>query len=51
MSRVNAKSYVIAIDSGTQSVRAVLFDRHGSEIALEPMYRRIAQITGYPAED
>ncbi len=32
---MNGKNYVIAIDSGTQSIRAVLFDRHGNEIALE----------------
>ena len=29
------KNYILAIDSGTQSIRAVLFDRHGNEIALE----------------
>lgn len=29
------KNYVIAIDSGTQSVRAVLFDRQGNEVAIE----------------
>ena len=29
------KNYIIAIDSGTQSIRAVLFDRHGNEIAIE----------------
>ncbi len=29
------KNYIIAIDSGTQSIRAVLFDRGGAEIALE----------------
>lgn len=29
------KNYIIAIDSGTQSIRAVLFDRHGTEIAHE----------------
>src|SRR5664280_1345324 len=28
-------TYIIAIDSGTQSIRAVLFDRHGNEIAIE----------------
>lgn len=32
-----AKNYIIAIDSGTQSVRAVLFDRHGAQIALEQL--------------
>ena len=32
---MNAKNFIIAIDSGTQSIRAVLFDRHGTEIALE----------------
>jgi sugar (pentulose or hexulose) kinase len=32
---MNDKNYIIAIDSGTQSIRAVLFDRHGNEIALE----------------
>lgn len=32
---MNNKNYIIAIDSGTQSIRAVLFDRHGSQIALE----------------
>lgn len=32
---MNAKKYIIAIDSGTQSIRAVLFDLHGNEIALE----------------
>jgi sugar (pentulose or hexulose) kinase len=32
---MNNKNYIIAIDSGTQSIRAVLFDRHGNEIALE----------------
>ena len=32
---MQAKNYVIAIDSGTQSIRAVLFDRHGTEIAIE----------------
>lgn len=32
---MNDKSYIIAIDSGTQSIRAVLFDRHGTQIALE----------------
>ena len=30
-----AKDYIIAIDSGTQSIRAVLFDRHGTEVALQ----------------
>jgi len=29
------KNYVIAIDSGTQSIRAILFDRQGSEVAIE----------------
>ena len=29
------KDYVIAIDSGTQSIRAVLFDREGNELAIE----------------
>lgn len=29
------KNYIIAIDSGTQSVRAVLFDRRGTLIAME----------------
>jgi sugar (pentulose or hexulose) kinase len=29
------KNYIVAIDSGTQSIRAVLFDRHGMQIALE----------------
>lgn len=29
------KNYIIAIDSGTQSIRAVLFDRRGNEIAME----------------
>ena len=33
--RENMKNYILAIDSGTQSIRAVLFDRHGNEIALE----------------
>jgi sugar (pentulose or hexulose) kinase len=28
------KNYIVAIDSGTQSVRAVLFDREGKEIAI-----------------
>ena len=32
---MNDKNYIIAIDSGTQSIRAVLFDRHGTQIALE----------------
>jgi sugar (pentulose or hexulose) kinase len=32
---VPAKNYIIGIDSGTQSVRAVLFDRDGTQIALE----------------
>ncbi len=32
---MRAKDYIIAIDSGTQSIRAVLFDRHGTQIALE----------------
>jgi sugar (pentulose or hexulose) kinase len=29
------KNYVIAIDSGTQSVRAVIFDREGNQVAIE----------------
>jgi len=29
------KQYIVAIDSGTQSIRAVLFDRAGNEIAIE----------------
>jgi len=29
------KRYIIAIDSGTQSIRAVLFDRDGNELAIE----------------
>ncbi|HPR04852.1 MAG TPA: FGGY family carbohydrate kinase, partial [Deltaproteobacteria bacterium] len=29
------KRYVIAIDSGTQSIRAVLFDIEGTELAIE----------------
>jgi sugar (pentulose or hexulose) kinase len=29
------KKYIIAIDSGTQSIRAVLFDRRGRQLALE----------------
>jgi len=29
------KRYVIAIDSGTQSVRAVIFDREGNQVAIE----------------
>ncbi len=29
------KQYVIAIDSGTQSVRAVIFDREGNQVAIE----------------
>ncbi len=29
------KRYVIAIDSGTQSIRAVLFDKEGNELAIE----------------
>ncbi len=29
------KKYVIAIDSGTQSVRAVIFDRQGNQVAIE----------------
>jgi sugar (pentulose or hexulose) kinase len=32
---MNDKNYIIAIDSGTQSIRAVLFDRHGTEIFLD----------------
>ena len=32
---MNDKNYIIAIDSGTQSIRAVLFDRNGEEIAIE----------------
>jgi sugar (pentulose or hexulose) kinase len=32
---MNDKNYIIAIDSGTQSIRAVLFDRHGTQLALE----------------
>jgi sugar (pentulose or hexulose) kinase len=28
------KNYVIALDSGTQSVRAILFDRQGTELAI-----------------
>src|SRR5690606_23123313 len=32
---MNEKNYIIAIDSGTQSIRAVLFDRNGEEIAIE----------------
>ncbi len=32
---MNDKNYIIAIDSGTQSIRAVLFDRQGTQIALE----------------
>ncbi len=32
---MQAKNYIIAIDSGTQSIRAVLFDRHGTEVAIE----------------
>ncbi len=32
---MNDKNYIIAIDSGTQSIRAVLFDRNGQEIAIE----------------
>ncbi|MEN6472708.1 MAG: FGGY-family carbohydrate kinase [Syntrophaceae bacterium] len=32
---MQTKNYVIAIDSGTQSIRAVLFDRHGTEVAIE----------------
>ena len=28
------KRYVIAIDSGTQSVRAVIFDREGNQVAI-----------------
>jgi sugar (pentulose or hexulose) kinase len=32
---MNEKNYVIAIDSGTQSIRAVLFDRRGRQVALE----------------
>jgi sugar (pentulose or hexulose) kinase len=29
------KNYILAVDSGTQSIRAVLFDRQGGEVALE----------------
>ena len=29
------KNYVIAVDSGTQSIRAVLFDAQGNELAIE----------------
>lgn len=29
------KRYIVAIDSGTQSIRAVLFDSEGTEIAIE----------------
>jgi sugar (pentulose or hexulose) kinase len=29
------KRYIIAIDSGTQSIRAVLFDKDGTELAIE----------------
>ncbi|HNY66048.1 MAG TPA: FGGY-family carbohydrate kinase [Deltaproteobacteria bacterium] len=29
------KDYILAIDSGTQSIRAVLFDREGNELAIE----------------
>ncbi|HVN71094.1 MAG TPA: FGGY-family carbohydrate kinase [Desulfomonilia bacterium] len=29
------KRYIIAIDSGTQSIRSVLFDREGNELAIE----------------
>jgi sugar (pentulose or hexulose) kinase len=32
---MGAKQYIIAIDSGTQSIRAVLFDRFGLQIAIE----------------
>jgi sugar (pentulose or hexulose) kinase len=32
---MNDKSYIIAIDSGTQSVRAIMFDRNGEEVASE----------------
>ena len=32
---MNDKKYIIAIDSGTQSVRAVLFDRSGTVLAIE----------------
>jgi len=28
------KRYIISIDSGTQSVRAILFDRQGTELAI-----------------
>ena len=30
---MNDKNYIIAIDSGTQSVRAILFDHEGKEVA------------------
>jgi len=33
--RLNEKKYIIAVDSGTQSIRAVLFDRAGTMIAME----------------
>jgi sugar (pentulose or hexulose) kinase len=29
------KEYILAIDSGTQSIRAVLFDKEGNELAIE----------------
>ncbi|MBP7603504.1 MAG: carbohydrate kinase, partial [Spirochaetes bacterium] len=37
------KKYVIAIDSGTQNIRAILFDRNGNEVAsaqapIEPYF-------------
>jgi sugar (pentulose or hexulose) kinase len=32
---MHIKDHVIAIDSGTQSIRAVLFDRHGTQITME----------------
>ena len=32
---MNDKNYIIAIDSGTQSVRAILFDHEGKEVASE----------------
>lgn len=32
---MQVKDHIIAIDSGTQSIRAVLLDRHGTQVALE----------------
>ena len=49
------QDYVLAIDNGTQSVRALVFDLRGQIVAkskmyhrLSPLYHSIRRITGYP---